>query len=459
MIAHPEGSLSVEPLQGPIPCSKTGALYGMHAYWSKKPHDAIAAFVRHHTRPGDVVLDPFCGSGGTALAALREGRVPIAFDRSPSAVFIARHYCTRADGGAVRPVLERVVARARGDGRLYATRCDRCGGPAEIRATVFDHGSPRGPARPIEIRYRCGRCGSGSRSATGGDRAAVDAIARSPVPHGAPRFKMMHRDGVWGDCWRNGTSSFATVDELFTPRNLRALSALREAIEAEDDEATRDVLRFAFSGHVYCATTMQQVRPGGGGFAKGTYYVPGRFLERNAFDGFARRVRAVLAGKAEIPATAVAARIAQGDARSLPLADASVDYVFTDPPYEGAVQYAELNFLWEAWLGLDTTWHGDEIVVNRTRGLSREHWTAGMRAALVEIRRVLKPGAWLSLCFAATHEGSWRELERMLGDAGFEPGGTAVLEPAQKSYNRLKPTKKARHDVVVSWRKPLFQPS
>src|SRR5262249_34268490 len=40
----------------------------------------------------------------------------------------------------------------------------------------------------------------------------------------------------------------------------------------------------------------------------------------------------------------------------------SVDYIFTDPPYADKVQYGELNFVWEAWLGFDTNWHEDEII-------------------------------------------------------------------------------------------------
>lgn len=42
----------------------------MHTYWSKKPHDAIRQYIRHYIKPSDLVLDPFCGFGGTALAAL-----------------------------------------------------------------------------------------------------------------------------------------------------------------------------------------------------------------------------------------------------------------------------------------------------------------------------------------------------------------------------------------------------
>ena len=50
----------------PINTTKATAIYNMHTYWSKKPHDAIRQYIRHYTRPGDLVLDPFCGSGGTA---------------------------------------------------------------------------------------------------------------------------------------------------------------------------------------------------------------------------------------------------------------------------------------------------------------------------------------------------------------------------------------------------------
>src|SRR5690554_5020838 len=62
----------------PITTSKVTAIYNMHTYWSKKPHDAIQQYIRHYTKPGDIVLDPFSGSGSTALAALIEGRKAVA---------------------------------------------------------------------------------------------------------------------------------------------------------------------------------------------------------------------------------------------------------------------------------------------------------------------------------------------------------------------------------------------
>ena len=61
----------VPPFDRPITTTKATAIYNMHTYWSKKPHDAIRQYIRHYTQPGDLVLDPMCGSGGTALAAAK----------------------------------------------------------------------------------------------------------------------------------------------------------------------------------------------------------------------------------------------------------------------------------------------------------------------------------------------------------------------------------------------------
>ena len=57
----------------------------------------------------------------------------------------------------------------------------------------------------------------------------------------------------------------------------------------------------------------------------------------------------------------------------------TIDYIFTDPPYANKVQYGELNFVWEAWLGFDTHWHDLEIIVNETRGITEADWARLMR--------------------------------------------------------------------------------
>jgi len=50
---------------------------------TEKPVRLAAHFIRLHTVPGEVVLDPFCGSGSTLIAAYRNGRNYIGAELDP----------------------------------------------------------------------------------------------------------------------------------------------------------------------------------------------------------------------------------------------------------------------------------------------------------------------------------------------------------------------------------------
>ena len=52
----------------PRPQGYTG-LYGWHKYWGKKPYEPLAYAIEQLTRPGDLVVDPFLGSGAVAREA------------------------------------------------------------------------------------------------------------------------------------------------------------------------------------------------------------------------------------------------------------------------------------------------------------------------------------------------------------------------------------------------------
>ena len=138
---------SVSPFDRPITTTKATAIYNMHTYWSKKPPDAIRQYVRHYTEPGDLVLDPFCGSGTTALAALMEGRATIAIDLSPAATFITKNYCTPVDVDELQRAFEELRAEVKSEmDWLYETRCDRCDGQATAVYVVYSQ------------TFRCPRC-------------------------------------------------------------------------------------------------------------------------------------------------------------------------------------------------------------------------------------------------------------------------------------------------------------
>ena len=137
-----------EPFAVDVSVGKTDPLYRAHGYHTKVPHRAIVPSILHYTRPGDLVLDGFCGSGMTGVAAqwcgtappeyrrglekqwAAEGRAAPAWgarravlgDLSPAAAFIAGNYNLPFDvdafAGAARALLDDAAAEI---GWMYET--------------------------------------------------------------------------------------------------------------------------------------------------------------------------------------------------------------------------------------------------------------------------------------------------------------------------------------------------
>jgi site-specific DNA-methyltransferase (adenine-specific) len=67
-------------------------------YPTQKPVRLLERIVLASSRPGDLVLDPYAGSGTTGVAAARHGRRWLLADRNPAAVEIARRRLAETAG-------------------------------------------------------------------------------------------------------------------------------------------------------------------------------------------------------------------------------------------------------------------------------------------------------------------------------------------------------------------------
>ncbi len=515
---------NISAFDKPIESTKATAIYNMHTYWSKKPHGAIQQYIRHYTSPGDLVLDPFCGSGGTALAALMEGRKAIAIDRSPAATFITKNYCTPVDSEELQKGFEELEARVKPElDWLYETRCDRCGGPATTAYTVYSQVyqcsrclekvplfdcvevqsyTKAGKQIKLKVCPHCYRKGQVEEISTRGERfgavpvlvsylcegnckpkrdqrshidlnpvkreffdkhdiAKIREIESKDIPYWYPSHRMMHapeEQECWGVEWRPGRN-FRTVDELFTKRNLWALAGINHNITILNKDNISDSLLLALTGSMLHLSRMSHHKEGGGGIMVGTYYIPQMFKERCAYVNYTDKLKEIIValnkiGLKKMPGLMISTNSAVNISHIL---TSSIDYIFTDPPYAGKYQYGELNFIWESWLGLDTHWHNDEIIVNDVRGKSLEDWTEMMRQAMQECYRVLKPGRWLSLCYHDTSEGTWSLIQDIMSEVGFivdKSESVLFIDTGQKSYNQLTADKVTKRDLVINFRKP-----
>ena len=138
-----------EPFAVDVSAGKTDSLYRAHGYHTKVPHLAIVPSILHYTRPGDVVLDGFCGSGMTGVAAQWCGTAPAAYrraleqrwreedrdppawgarhvilgDLSPAATFIAANYNIPFDVAAFHAAAVQLLKEVEAEiGWMYETR-------------------------------------------------------------------------------------------------------------------------------------------------------------------------------------------------------------------------------------------------------------------------------------------------------------------------------------------------
>ncbi|MFC1975482.1 DNA methyltransferase [Chloroflexota bacterium] len=505
---------NVPPFDQPITTTKATAIYNMHTYWSKKPHDAIRQYIHHYTQPDDIVLDPFCGSGGTALAALMEGRAAIAIDRSPAATFITKNYCTPVDVDELQAAFDDLAAKVKPEiDWLYETRCDRCDGRAKtlyvvysqvIQCTrclenvkLFDCVEATGQTvtgRPKKISA-CPNCYQSGHIEEISTRAkklgAVPVLIKYECLEGcrSPRGERVHNDssekkrdffeqydlkkireienkeipywtsqddirGVGTRYLKDGLHllGIETISDLYTCRNLWALALLRKWVTPEDP------LAIAFSSVSLSASRLYRHRTTGGGGPKGTdYYIAPINREMNVWDLFSRRFDNVSKPQ---PLQVVSTNLSvstQSATNLNQITSNSIDYIFTDPPYSGTIQYGELNYVWESWLRFDTKWQAEEITVNEVRQKTESDWANMMTLALEECYRVLKPGHWLSLCYHDTSEGTWQLVQDLMTQTGFIPEHTEqtlFIDTGGGTYNQVTADKATKRDLVINFRKP-----
>lgn len=190
----------------------------------------------------------------------------------------------------------------------------------------------------------------------------------------------------------------------------------------------------------------------------GTYYIPQITKEVKVISSYTSKFDIAVKGWQQITHNDTQFLLSTQSSTDLnTIPSNAIDFIFTDPPYAEKVQYGELNFIWEAWLDMDTHWHDDEIIVNKTRGKTELDWNAAMQAVMDECYRVLKPGRCISLCYHDTSEGTWTLVQDIMAQAGFVTEKTdkaLYIDAGQKSYNQLVADKVTKRDLVINFRKP-----
>lgn len=483
---------------------RTDPVYNCHAYLTKVPIAAIAPFIDSFTAPGDLVADIFAGSGMTGLAAQTRGRRAAMSDISVLGKHIFDGYTAQISAPGLRQAGASVMAEARtaigslyrtnrladgtdvelvrtvwsfsyicpsceaplvyfeqvANGEAAPTQCPACAGPFERRRWT------RGADVPVEVVVNGIAGKQVAQPVAAADDARIALAEADPrlaeVPsHSIDRDReMFSRSGL-------GKAGLTRTADFFSARNAIALLELWRAIERVADAALRQKLRFAFTAILPRASRRYQwsaQRPLNA--QNQTYYIAPVYYEWNIFELFARKIEAATRADAELSQRRGGASpeemcytLASAD-RLGHLADASVDYIFTDPPFGSNIFYSDMSLFHEAWLGSRTD-NAFEAVVHTTgarKAGATERYEALLCGAFGEAFRVLRSGRFLSVVFGNSNGRIWGLVQRALRDAGFvgAPVHVATLDKGQRSVKGLSSGTESvvTVDLIITVQKP-----
>lgn len=407
-------SSSIMPIQRAIEAKPHRPVYRMHRYWARRPYSVFAELVRHYTKGGDVILDPFCGGGVTLVEGILQGRRVIGLDINPLAAFITKLELDGVDLDGLKNAQDKVISEYRSiNNQWFTTTCRYCS--ASASALWFEYSalavcdncsitfriseekksgsgrwvcpncghiqrfSPNAATKYelINVYYRCSECGHDEvAKASSSDLFLAQQIEK--------KFEHEKAKGLWlptgaiPDCNMQRESAlfkkgFFHFWQFFTPRHLLTLSLLREAI-IRQDSPFQEWLLFAFSSTLRYTNRMVTRNEGWRGtrpleWANPGFWLPPVHLEANVLEEFCRRCDAISRGKkdylSKLPKhitphqrpvngllgnNTCAFHVSCCSATKIPLPDKSIDVIITDPPYGSYVHYADLSNFWSVWL-------------------------------------------------------------------------------------------------------------
>jgi DNA modification methylase len=375
----------IQPIESPIPADRQSAKrhYGVHPYFTRRPFNVVREYILRYTQAGDKVLDPFGGSGVTAVEAFLENRVGIQNDINPLANFIA-------------------------EGILS-----------------LEHGDFEGYSKALaQVKEKCVCLISEIYSAD--KKKLAKLYARTPLP---PNVCLPKNADVFN------------YHELFSVKQLLSLAVLREAIEAIEDKDARKGMLLAWSATLakvnktfLSANGRAESRGGSSIFSIYRYKIAKEPIELPVWETFHERAENVLKAKKEIAKAIefkkrqksgwrgkfeIYAQDVEELSRTL---DNSIDYIFTDPPYGGHISYLDLSTLWNVWLGLspDDEVKKNELIVGGGLSLSEHHYVEKLGRSVRACMKMLKKERWFSIVFQHWNISYFEVILNSASDMGAE---------------------------------------
>ena len=475
----------MKALKGPFKGKTHPPRYSFHKYWARKPANVISQHIEHYTKPGEIVLDPFCGSGVSVIESLIAGRRAIGVDVNPMAVHLVKTTIQSAPKEELKQVFEE-LERAVGKRikKEMTTDCPLCHDKVEIKYRVWSSvatcpqcSHEQILAKPGERSPRTVRCLHCKHTlpATTVKHDSLNSYAVD-CRHCRPKGRLFEAEGKTG-LGPSNSASFITnkrilahsglrYGHLYVSENWRHLKSLERAIK-KLPECYRSVFLLALTATAAQASRLipfrKNLSTGGPAWTVPGFWIPRVHLQMNVWRSFKSRCQRLFRGLEDGRKAGLGdktkdgdATVFLGDAKDTKLPSESVDYIITDPPYGDSVPYLEFSQLWFPLLGQEPDFSKEIIISDSLQRKKRlDDFSLGLKQAFSEMYRLLKKGRYLTCFFQNRSLDVWQALGKAAQNAGFHLEHVEIVEPAVVSAkSQLARSGSLTGDVVLQFIKP-----
>ncbi|MBI1186278.1 MAG: DNA methylase [Alphaproteobacteria bacterium] len=328
--------------------------------------------------------------------------------------------------------------------RVFETRTDPATGKPWQRVKF----------QPALIAYSVGKSRY-EKQPDASDLATIGRIEALPLPASVPTAEFPIADMYHGS--RIAPKGFTHVHHFFLPRAVQTMGLLWAKANAHPDPRIRAFLIFMVEQAVWGFSVLNRYSPSH--FSQvnralnGVYYIASQHAECSPRYNLSGKLDRLVKAFERYRVQPMNAAVSTGTAAAMPLPDASVDYIFTDPPFGENIYYADLNFLVESWHAV-TTDTKPEAIIDRFKSKALPEYQHLMQRCFAEYHRVLKPGRWMTVVFSNSKASVWNAIQVALQQAGFVVAEVTALDKVQGSYRQVTSTTAVKQDLVISAYKP-----
>ena len=445
-----------EALTGLAPIHDT-PLGVAHPYWARKPLNLVDAIIRSLSDEGDLVVDPFMGSGTSVFAAVRAQRRVIGGDLSPLSHFIVSatlDLVTHAD--LILPELRRILDEHRritlpwfqvpGGRYVERTRYDVVGS--------FAHGDFELQQVEVVTAEVVGGSWSGRRPTK--HEWTVDAAVLAEHLDSPVDFERLHLL----ENSRIAIPRGATLAHYFTPENRASINVYRQLV-SESDLAPKHqaALEFPLSSALpqlrlsdrKASSQWPVWRPRTGLTSRNPSRVLGERFQR---------IEALATWGTENGLVAEAVSLHLTAAQDLGARiDERAQLVVTDPPYGDQVPYGEYSELWNGVLALQppASAAGSELVRSDAphRRTDSSDYLLRLAEAFASNAALIKPGGYLVWFYQDQDLRCWEVIAAAAKEAAVEVVDVIpVPKPRRSLKTIISPGTTLDGDLICVFRRP-----